>query len=200
MKLRIITAAVAAFTALAVLGAAGASASFCSSDGAAKVFSPWKDQRNYVLAPDGGFEANGAGWKLAGDAKVLAENESYFLHARSDTRSLSLPPNSSAVSAPVCTAIDTPVFRMMARNTGDPSSQLRVTASFQLLGLLRTQTIGTVTAGPSWAPTEPQSTVLTLATIVGTVIPSAIEIRVMPLDSKGKWQIDDLYIDPFARR
>jgi hypothetical protein len=32
------------------------------------------------------------------------------------------------------------------------------------------------------------------------VIPSAIEIRVTPLDSRGQWQIDDLYIDPFARR
>jgi hypothetical protein len=32
------------------------------------------------------------------------------------------------------------------------------------------------------------------------LIPSAIEIRVTPLDSKGKWQVDDLYIDPFARR
>jgi hypothetical protein len=97
-------------------------------------------------------------------------------------------------------AIDTPVFRMMARNTGDPRSQLRVTASYKLLGLLRTQTLGTVTAGSAWTPTVPQSTVLTLATIVGTLLPSAIEIRVTPLDSKGNWQVDDLYIDPFARR
>ena len=74
-----------------------------------------------------------------------------------------------------------------------------MTASYKLLGLLRTQTIGTVTAGPNWAPTNPQLTVLTLATIVGTLIPSAIEIRVTPLDSKGRWQVDDLYVDPFAR-
>jgi hypothetical protein len=97
-------------------------------------------------------------------------------------------------------AIDTPVFRMMARNSGDPRSQLRVTASYKLLGLVRTQTIETVTAGPNWAPTNPQSTVLTLAPVLGSVIPSAIEINVTPLDSKGKWQVDDLNIDPFARR
>lgn len=41
---------------------------------------------------------------------------------------------------------------------------------------------------------------LTLSTIIGTLIPSAIEIRVTPLDSIGRWQVDDLYIDPFARR
>ena len=86
------------------------------------------------------------------------------------------------------------------RNTGDPRSQLLVTANYKLLGLLRTQTLGTVTAGSSWTPTEPQSTVLTLATIIGTIIPSAIEIRVAPLDNKGNWQVDNLYIDPFARR
>jgi len=200
MKLRIITVVATAFAALGILGAGAASAASCPSDGAAKVFSPWQDQRSYVLAPDGGFEAGGAGWKLAGGSGVVAENESYFLHGSGDSHSLSLPANSSALSAPVCMAIDTPVFRMMARNTGDRSSQLRVTASFQLLGLVRTQTIGTVTAGPSWTPTEPQSTVLTLATIVGTLVPSAIQIRVTPVDSKGKWQIDDLYIDPFARR
>jgi hypothetical protein len=96
-------------------------------------------------------------------------------------------------------AIDTPVFRMVARNTGDPTSKLRVTASYKLLGLLRTQTIATVTSGPNWAAVAPQSTVLTLATILGTLIPSSIEIRLAPLDTKGGWQVDDLFVDPFAR-
>ena len=141
-----------------------------------------------------------AGWSLSGGAKVVAGNESYYLNSPADRRSLALPAGSSAGSPPVCMAIDTPTFRMVARNTGDPSSQLRVTASYKLLGLLRTQTLGTVTAGSAWVPTAPQSTVLTLATIIGTLIPSAIEIRVTPLDSKGNWQVDDLYIDPFARR
>jgi hypothetical protein len=200
MKLRLTIAIVAALFALAAIGAGSASAASCPSNGAAKVFSPWQDQRNYVLAPDGGFESNASGWSLSGGAKVVSENESYFLHGKGDQRSLSLPAGSSAASPPVCMAIDTPVFRMMARNSGDPRSQLRVTASFKLLGLVRTQTIETVTAGSAWQPTDPHSTVLTLSTVVGTLIPSAIEIRVTPLDSKGKWQVDDLYIDRFARR
>jgi hypothetical protein len=192
MKLRITVSVATALLALAALGSASASAASCPSAGASNVFSPWKDQRNYVLAPDG--------WKLSGGAQVVGENESYYLAGKDHSRSLSLPAGSSAVSPPVCMAIDTPVFRMMARNSGDPSSRLRVTASYKLLGLVRTQTIETVTAGSSWAPTNPQSTVLTLAPVVGSLIPSAIEINVTPLDSKGKWQVDDLYIDPFARR
>jgi hypothetical protein len=200
MKTRTILAAVAALTALAAFGASSAAAASCPSDGAAKVFGAWGDQRDYVLAPDGGFESNGSGWSLAGGARVVAGNEAHFLHGRDDSRSLSLPAGSSAVSPAVCMAIDTPVFRMVARNGGDPSSQLRVTASYKLLGLVRTQTVATVKAGTAWVPTAPQSTVLTLSTVVGTLVPSAIEIRVTPLDSKGQWQIDDLYIDPFARR
>jgi hypothetical protein len=193
-----------ALTAIALLGTAifagGAQAASCPYTGAEKVFAPWGDYRNYVLAPDGGFEAGAKGWDLDGGAKAVADNESFYLNDAADDTSLTLPAGSSAGSPPVCMSIDTPVFRMMARNTGDPSSRLRVTASYKLLGLLRTQTIATVTAGSAWAPTTPHSTVLTLSTIVGTLIPSAIEIRVTPLDSKGRWQVDDLYIDPFSRR
>lgn len=187
-----------AVAALALLAFAG-SAQACSSAGAKQAFGSWGDQRNYVLAPDGGFESGAQGWSLADGARTVAGNESYYLNSAGDDTALSLPAGSSAGSPPVCMAIDTPVFRMMARNTGDRTSQLRVTATYKLLGLLRTRTVGTVTAGSAWAPTQPQSTVLTLSTIVGTLIPSAIEIRITPLDSKGNWQIDDLYVDPFAR-
>jgi hypothetical protein len=196
---RLSVAFLAAMLAL-VAFAGSAQAASCPSTGAKAAFAAWGDGHSYVLAPDGGFEAGAAGWSLAGGARVVAGNESYYLNSPADRSSLALPAGSSAGSPPVCMAIDTPTFRMMARNTGDPSSQLRVTASYKLLGLLRTQTLGTVTAGSAWVPTTPQSTVLTLATIVGTLIPSAIEIRIAPLDSKGNWQIDDLYVDPFARR
>jgi len=171
----------------------------CSYSGAKQVFSPWGDQRNYVLAPDGGFEAGGAGWSLTRDAKVVDGNESFYLNGAGDSKSLSLPAGSSAVSPPVCMSIDTPSFRLMARNSGDPSSRLRVEAVYNLLGLVRTKVVSNLSAGSSWAPTQSVSTVLGLSTIVGTLIPSAIEIRIAPVDAKGNWQIDQLYIDPFCR-
>jgi hypothetical protein len=96
-------------------------------------------------------------------------------------------------------SIDTPLFRLFARNMGDPSSRLRVEATYNLLGLVRTDVVSTVSAGPSWQPTQQMSTVLGLSTLVGTVLPSSIEVRITPLDSKGRWQVDDLYVDPFAR-
>ena len=88
---------------------------------------------------------------------------------------------------------------MFARNTGDPSSKLKVGMTYTLLGAVHTATSVTITAGSSWAPTQEVSTVGTLAPLLGTLVPSSINIRITPLDSKGNWQVDDFYVDPFAR-
>lgn len=185
---------------VAVLAAFAATAQACDYRGAEQVFRPWGDNKFYVLAPDGGFEAGGAGWSLSGGAATVEGNESFYLNDAADRRSLSLPAGSSAVSPPICMSLDTPIFRLLARNTGDPSAGLRVEASYKLLGLVRTKTVSTVKAGSSWAPSQQMSTVLTLSTVIGVLIPSAIQIKITPVGSGGQWQVDDLYIDPFSRR
>ncbi len=191
--------AVTSVAALLVLAVSAAGAQACSYSGAGPVFAPWGDQHSYALAPDGGFEGGGAGWSLRGGAQVIAGNESYYLNSAADSRSLALPAGSSASSPPICMSIDTPSFRLLARNGGDPSSRLRVEAVYRLLGLVRTNVVNTVSAGQAWQPSQSMSVVLGLSTIVGTVLPSSIEVRVTPLDTKGQWQVDDFYIDPFAR-
>ena len=185
---------------VAVLACSAATAQACDYRGAEQVFKPWGDNHFYVLAPDGGFEAGGSGWSLSGGAATVAGNESFYLNDSADQRALSLPAGSTAVSPPICMSLDTPIFRLLARNTGDPSAGLRVEASYKLLGLVRTKTVSTVKAGAAWAPSQQMSTVLTLSTVVGTLIPSAIQIKITPVGSGGQWQVDDLYIDPFARR
>ena len=191
---------IALATAALALGVfAGSASAACNYTGAEQVFNPWGDQHSYVLASDGGFEAGGSGWALDRGAAVVAGNESYYLNDAADAASLSLPTGSTATSPPICMQLDTPIFRLLARNTGDPSSKLKVEATYKLLGLVRTNVVNTVTAGPNWAPAQQMSPVLGLSTIVGTLIPSAIQIRITPLDSKGKWQVDDLFVDPFAR-
>jgi hypothetical protein len=181
------------------LAFSAAAAQACSYTGAEQVFSPWGDSHSYVLASNGGFESGGLGWGLSGGAKVSEGNESFYLNDSGDSHSLALPAGSSALSPPVCMSIDTPIFRLLARNTGAASSGLRVEAIYPLLGLIRTKTVSTVYAGSNWAPSQQMSTVLTLSTIVGTLIPSAVQIRITPVGSGGNWQVDDLYIDPFAR-
>lgn len=185
---------------VAVMATVAATAQACDYRGAEQVFRPWGDNHFYVLAPDGGFEAGGTGWTLSGGATTVAGNESFYLNDAADQRSLSLPAGSSAVSPPICMSIDTPIFRLFARNTGSPSAGLRVEATYKLLGLVRTKTVSTVYGGQEWAPSQQMSTVLTLSTVVGTLIPSAIQIRITPVGSGGNWQVDDVYIDPFSRR
>lgn len=194
---KLIIAAVAALVAVAF---SAASAQACPYSGAEQVFKPWGDSSFYVLAPDGGFEAGGLGWARSGGAAVVDGNESFYLNDSADEKSLALPAGSSVASPPICMSIDTPHFRLLARNTGDPTSTLRVEATYLLLGLIRTKSVGTVKAGPNWAPTQQLSTVLTLSTVLGTLIPSAVQIRITPVGSGGDWQVDDVYIDPFARR
>jgi len=185
---------------LAMAVFAGSAQGACNYTGAKTAFGPWGDGHSYVLAPDGGFEAGGTGWSLSNGAQVVDGNESFQLNGTTDSRSLSLPAGSTAVSPSICMSLDTPIFRMVARNGGDPASRLKVEAVYTLLGLVQTKTVSKVAGGADWAPTQQMSTVLTLSTIVGTLIPSSIQIRITPLDNRGEWQVDDLYIDPFARR
>ncbi|HET8814265.1 MAG TPA: hypothetical protein VFM51_04845 [Solirubrobacterales bacterium] len=195
---KFLTAMAAAFVATAF--SAGTAHALCPNEGAEQVFRPWGDLSYYVLAPDGGFENGAQGWSLSGGASTVPGNETFYLNDPADKRSLRLPAGSSAVSPPICMSIDTPTFRLLARNTGDPDSRLRVEASYKLLGLLRTRVVDTVSSGSAWGPSQPMSTVLTLSTVVGTLIPSSIQIRITPVGSDGRWQVDDLYIDPFSRR
>lgn len=188
-------------TAFVIVGVLAASAQACSYTGARQVFKPWGDQHEYVLAPNGGFESGASGWSLGGGAGLVAENEAFHLNAAGDSTSLSLPAGSSAVSPPLCMSIDTPVFRMLARNSGNPSSTLRVEAIYNVLGLglLHTTVTNSVSAGKEWVPTQEMSPFLGLSTVVGTLVPTYIQVRITPVGPGGAWQVDDLFVDPFSR-
>lgn len=196
-SIRTILAVMAGATLALAISAAGAQA--CNYTGAQQVFSPWGDQHSYVLAPDGGFEGGGQGWSLSSGAVSVEGNESFHLDGAGDSRSLALPAGSTAVSPPICMSLDTPILRLVARNTGNSSSGLRVEATYSLLGLVRTKAVSTVYAGSDWAPSQQLSTVLSLSTVIGTLVPSSIQVHLTPVGSGGNWQVDDLYVDPFAR-
>jgi hypothetical protein len=66
-------------------------------------FTKFGDYLDYVLAPDGSFEGNVAGWQLAGGAKIVATDKG---------RSLQLPKGSTAVTPSMCLDLNFPEFRM----------------------------------------------------------------------------------------
>jgi hypothetical protein len=170
------------------------SAHACSSPTGGHVFSAWGDPRAYSLAPDGGFEAGGAGWSLEQGAAVVTGNEDSFLNDGADSQSLSLPEGSSAVSPPLCVSEDTPFFRAMVANSGKPGSQLRVETVFGEGEVVRTHSVGGAHGRDGWAPTQPLS-----PTGLAHRLDDEAMVQVRFKAVNGDWQLDDFYIDPFAR-
>jgi hypothetical protein len=152
-------------------------------------FAAWSDYANYAFAPDGGFEAGGSGWSLSG-ARVVAGNESFYVHSKTDKVSLSLPAGASATSPPMCISLFSSKMRFVAR--GDTGSKVKVQIVYRgllssLLGILDG---GTYSTSSSWKP-SPQIGML------GGVLPlltSSVSFRFTAVG--GAVAIDDVYLDP----
>jgi hypothetical protein len=203
---RIRLAGVAAAATLAISGglAGGAQANIlsllpgsCSNQPESQPFAQWGDSNSYTPVPGGNFESGSVPWVLSGGATVVSGNNTLT----AGSRSLSLPAGSTATSPASCTSIYDPTARLFADNTGDPASHLSVYALYPgLLGWVQSAKIGSVTNSGSWEPT-PQlalSGVNLMATL--SLSQTAIAFRFQPADSLGKWQIDDVYLDPYCRR
>jgi hypothetical protein len=161
----------------------------------AAVFAPWHDNSLYLLAPDGGLEAGGAGWSLTGGASVVPGGDPFALGGRLGARALSLPSGSSATSPAACISKGMPTFRLTARNAGAASSRLRVTVVYGPGAKKASKIAGDLTAGSAWAPVKQLS--LSLGQVGDA---TSLSFRFTPLDSTGSWQVDSLYIDPRLSR
>jgi len=187
---RIGPAGVLALAALAFAMPSGARAAGCPEQASAQTFLPWLDVAWYVPAPDGGLEGGGEGWKLSGGAAVVDGNQPYF----EGERSLALPGGASATTAPMCIGIEHPTIRLFARNTGSPLSALAVSVVFRdPLGTWLELPIGVVASGSRWAPTA-------VMPVVANVVSDRAAFRFTPLDGRGEWTIDDVYVDPYNKR
>ena len=93
------------------------SASYCDPD-SAQTFRPWSDSSYYMLTPGGSFESGSPSWDLNGGAKVVSGNESYYLHSKSDGRSLYMPSGSSATSPTMCFAAGDWHLRFVGKGSG----------------------------------------------------------------------------------
>jgi len=207
LKLRIgSTAAIAlaALSASAVSANAGvlvSSAPSCADQKLSKPFAPWLDFANYTPLPGGNFEGSTSGWSL-GSARVAAGNETFHVGGAGDASSLRIPAGGSVTSAPICVGLEHPTIRFFAkRHTGGTAnlSTMRVDVLFENnLGILNTLPIGVVTASANWQPTLPMTVVANLlALLPGERTPVAFRFTPM---LGGEWSIDDVYVDPYARR
>jgi hypothetical protein len=162
-------------------------------------FTPWGDSSHYVLVPGGTFENGLTGWGVSGGAGLTAGNESFAVSGPGSA-SLALPAGSSAQSPASCTNIYHPTLRFFARNTGSAASHLTVQALYPgLLGGVQTANVATISGSSAWAPTQAVNLLLPNLLSTLSLNETIIAFRFVPADSAGKWSIDDVYLDPFAR-
>jgi hypothetical protein len=170
-------------------------------DPTSKPFVPWGDGAQYSYVPNGGFESGSGGWTLSGGAKVVAGNESFFVHGSGERYSLSLPTGSSATSPPLCISLFSSKMRFFAANAGSSSSRLKVQVIYNggtsgLLSLATTilgiSDFGYVSAGGRWEPSS------AIGMLSGTLplLTQSVQFRFIPADRNGTWLIDDIYLDP----
>jgi hypothetical protein len=164
-------------------------------DPASQVFAPWGDYAYYTLVPGGSFESGTPSWAMAGGAKVVPGNESFYVHSRSDSKSLYLPSGSSALSPTVCFGLGDWHARFFVRNAGSGGGSLKVDIVVKSLlgGLVSILDGGSVTAGGAWSPSPRIRLTLTnLCSLLGV---RAVAFRFRA--AGGSFQVDDTYLDPF---
>ncbi len=174
----------------------------CPDRALSQPFLPWLDLAHYTLAPNGGLESGSRGWAL-NRAKVVPGNERFYVRAKTDRYSLSLPSGSSAKTGTTCvTLIDPPTVRFFAMNSGSVLSTLKVEALYKdVLGTLRAQPLGVLRGTRNWQATLPLPF---LATVQHPPLITDgkvdVAFRFTPLGSLSGWRIDDVYVDPFKAR
>ncbi|WP_028061423.1 hypothetical protein [Candidatus Solirubrobacter pratensis] len=189
------TAASAAVSAPAQAGVLTKSATGCGDPEITQAFKPWGDSSSYKQVDD--FETGADGWTLSGGAKVIAGDASPKIGTGADSRSLSLPAGSVAVSPPVCVGLSEPTLRFFSKKSSGLLSTLSVWVDVQTsLNVWVTLPIG-VDLGGGWHPTLPYAVIANLLPLLPPD-QTAVRFRFAPLLG-GSWQIDDVYVDPRAR-
>ena len=176
-------------------GVLSASASACDDPPLERPFVRWLDPAQYVLAPDGDFDAGARGWQLTG-AGPVADNEPWNVHGSDRRAALHLARDGSATSPVMCVGIEHPTVRLFARNRGAALGTLTVEVLFEdAFGNVRSLSVGTVLAD-EWAPTLPMPVLANLLPLLpGERTPVAFRFTA----DGGDWLIDDVFVDPWGK-
>jgi hypothetical protein len=188
------TPAVAATTTTTTSAAPG-----CTSP-TLQAFAFANDKKDYVLAPGGSVEGSLTGWSLTGGAAAVSGSAPAVTGAPVGSKSLLIPSGGSVTSAPMCVAAHSPFFRFQAKNTGAAGS-LKVEVLYldgpRFTGERET---GTITAGSTWAATNRLSLSQGIMGVNGSSTSQAtVAFRFTPVGTGAKWQVDDLYVDPYRK-
>jgi hypothetical protein len=158
---------------------------------ASQPFARFGDHRSYVLTPGGSFEPGAPAWKLSGGAKIVAGNETFYVHSNADRYSLYLPAGSTATTPPMCFAAGDWNVRFFSAGTGTVRVKIVVKS---VLGVLSVLDGGSVSSGSTWKPSADVRLLVT--NVCGLLATDSISLRFVPANSTGL-RIDDVYLDPW---
>lgn len=181
-----------------VIAPVQAAAPTCVDSATTAAFSKWGDTAQYSPAPDGTFEAGGAGWQLSKGASIVKGNET--LGVTTGSKSLQLTSGATATSPQFCVSEQNPYFRFVVKGGFFFST-------YQALVLYR-DSAGTLTQAQFVSSTGSQ--LLPGIWAASSVSPLAVSI---PLLSGGKTatvqivlasltggaSFDSLMVDPYRR-
>ena len=187
-----VTAALCA-PSVASAGVLVADAPNCDDQSSAKVFLPWADPADYVLAPGGAAESTD-GWTVSGGASVVSGNEPWNVHGAGDASALRLAPGASATTDTMCIGIEHPDIRFFVKGFAGRVNVESIieTASGDVVSV----PVG-VAGSASWSPT----TVMPLAAALLPLLPgdhTPVRFRFTSTGSSAV-TIDDVYVDPQGR-
>jgi len=172
----------------------------CNYAQAERPFLRFLDPLPYILAPEGEFERGASAWQLAGGAKVVSGNESFYLGGIG-AKSLQIPSGGSATSPPMCVGLVLPVVRFVSIG-GSLLASLKVEAVYtDTSGKQRSIELPAVLPSDSWQPTLQLlqlGGVLNALTLNG--LTTQMSFRFTPragLFGSGTWKIDAVYVDPW---
>jgi hypothetical protein len=176
--------------------AAGATCPTPTPRVASPAVAPFGDSSLYVPVPGGSFEyPNLPAWTVT-KGSIVRGNEPWHVGGPSEAKSLSLATKGAAESPTVCISSDQPSWRFFAvSRSHSRSAKLSVWARWQdAAGTVHTTPVTTLAARGyrAWAP----SPKLALGSAINTS--AAVDAHLF-FAAKGRWQIDDVYVDPYAR-
>jgi len=195
----------AVLAAAACFAAPAAAQAACEPTATVKAFQAFGDSSDYFLAPNGGLESGSAGWQLT-NASVVSGNESYFVNAKSDTRSLSIAPGGRAVTSAICVDTTRTGFRFIAKQAVSATGpNLKVSILWVGPdGVTRNLSVDKLagTNYRSWTPSRfwaPQLAAQLFQRLGLTAQDTASVRLVFQAENVAgpAWRVDDLFIDPF---
>ncbi|MGO9901538.1 MAG: hypothetical protein ACLP0J_18065 [Solirubrobacteraceae bacterium] len=181
--------AAASAMALAVALPAAAAACTVSTANESQPFATYGDSSWYTLAPGGSFVSGAHGWRLT-NATIQSGGSSF-------PDALTIAPNGTAMSAPICVSSETPTFRFFGRQDGGYYAEVNVNVLWtNTNGQAEDVTAGGGNVGSSWAPSGVYELGAMLPTESGTAF--SVRLQFIPAATGGAVQIDDLYVDPYS--